>query len=187
MRSVRLSFLLVLLVTLSTVPSQAQEGPTAHTRALPPGTSSPPASIDIMAWLEGHWVGEALGGVSEEYWSAPRAGVMLGMYRMVRDGAPSFYEILTIGEEDGTLVLRLKHFAPDLTGWEAKDETVDFRFVGVEDGRVYFDGMTFEPQGDDAMTIYLAMHDADGAVREGVFAYRRAAGEGAGERAGLER
>lgn len=125
-----------------------------------------------MAWLAGTWTGEALGGLSEEIWSQPRDGVMMGMYRLTRKGKPVFYEILTLAEERGSLIIRLKHFNPDLTGWEEKNQTVDFPLVAKGEGLIHFAGMTFKP-GKDAATVYLAIRQKDGTVREEVFDYKR--------------
>lgn len=66
----------------------------------------------------------------------------MGMYRLVRDGKPVFYEMMTLVEEKASLTLRLKHFNPDLTGWEAKDQTIDFPLVAVSNEIVHFDGMS---------------------------------------------
>jgi hypothetical protein len=151
----------------------AQEKLTERTFKLAAGDNSPPATLDAMRWLAGRWVGKALGGTSEEIWSAPNAGSMMGMYRLIKDGKPVFYELLTIVEENGSLLLRLKHFNPDLKGWEEKDKTVDFPLVAVRDGAVHFEGMSFHPRGD-TMTVYLAIRTKDGGVREEAFAYTRA-------------
>jgi hypothetical protein len=66
----------------------------------------------------------------------------------------------------------LKHFNPDLTGWEEKDKTIDSPFITKADGVVHFDGLAFRPEGKDAMTIYLAIR-RDGNVREEKFHLRR--------------
>jgi hypothetical protein len=76
------------------------------------------ATLSDFAWLAGHWTGPGLAGAAEETWTGPAGGSMLGMYRLVREGKVVFYEILTLTEKDGSVVLRLKHFNPDLTGWE---------------------------------------------------------------------
>jgi hypothetical protein len=162
-----------LVAALSVLPVSAQEKLTERTFRLKTGTSSPPATIADMAWLAGHWVGDALGGVSEEIWSEPRAGSMMGMYRLVRDGKTIFYELLTVVEEKGSLMLRLKHFNPDLTGWEEKLKTIDFPLVSKSDGAVHFDGMSFHPKGGDALTVHLAIHQKDGTIREETFTYKR--------------
>jgi hypothetical protein len=161
--------------TLAAAPrgARTQEPLTEHTRKLAAGQTPPPATIQDMAWLAGHWTGEALGGLSEEIWSPPRDGVMLGMYRLIRDGKPAFYEILTLAETGGSLMLRLKHFNPDLTGWEEKDQTVDFPFLGKAGALLHFEGMAFQPEGQEAVTVFLAIEQKDGTFREEVFRYRR--------------
>lgn len=97
----------------------------------------------------------------------------MGMYRLVKAGKPVFYELLTLVEEKGSLVLRLKHFNADLTGWEEKDKTIDFPLVSTGDGAMHFEGMSFHPRGKDNLTVFLAIHGKDGSVREETFSYRR--------------
>ncbi len=152
----------------------AQERLTEHTFKLKPGEKSPPATIADMAWLAGAWTGPGLGGSSEEMWSAPRGGAMLGMYRLIKDDKPVFYELITIFEEQGSLVFRLKHFNPDLTGWEEKDKTVDFALVAKEKGALHFHGLSFKQEGEDGMTIYLAIRNRkDNSLREETFRLTR--------------
>ncbi len=170
--------IVLLLSSLAAVPAPAQEKVTAHTFKLSAGAPPPAATIADMAWLTGHWTGEALGGVSEEIWSAPRGGSMMGMYRLVKDGKPAFYELLTIVETKGSLVLRLKHFHPDRKGWEEKDKTVDFPLVAVEKGAVHFEGMSFHPQGSAGLTVHLVIGQKDGGIREETFSYKRPPPEG---------
>jgi hypothetical protein len=155
-------------------PALAQDRLTEHTRKLNPGKSSPPIAIAEMSWLEGHWTGPALGGLSEEIWSPARNSGMMGMYRLIKDGKPIFYEFFTLAEENGSLIIRLKHFNPNMEGWEEKDKTVDFPFVAKDSGIYHFDGMAFKPEGKNAITIYLAIHNKkDGNVREETFRYTR--------------
>jgi catechol 2,3-dioxygenase-like lactoylglutathione lyase family enzyme len=153
---------------------QGQEKITEHTLKLGPGAKSPPATLADMAWLTGRWVGPALGGEAEEIWSPPRAGSMMGMYRLVRDGKPVFYEFQTLVEVRGSLILRLKHFNPDLIGWEEKQKTIEFPLVGLQGGIIQFEGMSFHRQGDARLTVYLAIEGKDGAVHEEAFSYTRA-------------
>ena len=97
----------------------------------------------------------------------------MGMYRLIKDDKPVFYESLWIVEENGTLVMRLKHFYPNLIGWEEKDKTVDFKFVKKDGRRVYFSGLTFDFANDKELTIYLALRQKDGTVKEEVFKMKR--------------
>jgi hypothetical protein len=165
---------LTLLLGCCAASVQGQEKMTERTLKLRPGAKSPQATLADMAWLAGRWGGPALGGEAEEIWSPPKAGSMMGMYRLVRDGKPVFYEFQTLVEESGSLVLRLRHFNPDLTGWEEKQKTIDFRLVGVGERIVQFEGMSFHREGDAKLTVYLAIEGKDGTVHEEAFSYTRA-------------
>lgn len=151
----------------------AQEPLTKNTLKLGEGKKSPAATIAEMEWFAGHWTGDAMGGISEEIWSPPKNGVMMGMYRLVANGKPVIYEFMTIVEENGSLVLRLKHFSGNMTAWEEKNKTVDFPFVGKIDGVLHFQGMAFRPDGKNGVTIYLAERGKDGQYSEEIFNYKR--------------
>ena len=135
---------------------------------------SPPATLADIAWLQGRWVGDGLGGVSEEVWSPPDGGVMMGMYRLLKDGKPVFYEFLMLAEENGSLVMKLKHFNPDFSGWEEKAGFVTFKLAAVEPRAVHFSGLSYLREGDEELRIYLLLKDKDGKVREELFKMRRA-------------
>lgn len=89
-------------------------------------------NISVFSWLEGIWLGERGKNAFEEHWSGSLAGSMMGMFRWVEDGKANFYEIQTLSEEDSNLVLRIKHFNEDLTGWEEKDQSLTFDLVEAE-------------------------------------------------------
>jgi Domain of unknown function (DUF6265) len=172
-KTIRITLLLATILALS-LTAFAQERLTERTLKLNPGKQSPPASVADMAWMAGSWNCEALGGLAEEIWSAPRNGGMMGMFRLIKNGSPVFYELFTLVEDNGSLILRLKHFNPNMTGWEEKDQTIDFPLVAKEPGVIYFDGMTFKRESPDAVTIFLAIHSKkDGGVREEAFRYTR--------------
>lgn len=161
--------LAVLAMALLTTGAQAQSQVTEHTVRSDEDASRPPASIEDVEWMAGDWIGEAFGGTAEEVWSPPSAGTMLGMYKLHRDDQVVFYEILTIQEENDSLVLKLKHFHPDLKGWEEKDDTVDFPLVKLEEKKAWFRGLTFHRISDDRLMIYLALRQGDEPPREVVF------------------
>ena len=153
----------------------AEEAMTANTLRLSPDQKPPAATIADMAWYAGRWTGSGLGGFTEEVWSPPRDGAMMGMYRVIKDGKPIFYELLLIVEENGSLAIKLKHFHADLRGWEERDVSQRFPLVAKRDGRMYFAGMTFEPVGTDRVKVYLAIEDRkNGSVHEETFEYTRA-------------
>ena len=100
---------------------------------------------------------------------------MMGMFRLVKrdeagKDAVTFYEFLTFVEQDGSILLKLKHFNADLSGWEEKDRFVTFRLVRVAPDAVYFDGLTFRRDAPDRLSIFLALRDSKtGTVSETAF------------------
>ena len=136
---------------------------------------SPKADLSAVAWIAGHWKGEALGGIAEEIWTPPLGGSMMAAFKLSVNDQVKFYELETIVEEGDTLILRLKHFSSKLHGWETKDETVDFKLVKVTRDKVYFDGMTFENVNDDEMNVYVIVGD-EGQEQETKFNYRKVKG-----------
>jgi len=116
---------------------------------------SPAASITDLQWIEGSWTGEAFGGQTEEVWTAPSAGSMMGMFKLISDGDISFYELMTISQKEKSLIMRIKHFNDDMKGWEEKDEVVEFPLVDIKKNAVYFDGLTFKKISDRQMNVYV--------------------------------
>ena len=138
--------------------------------SLTKGETSPKASLEEIAWMEGHWKGEAFGGITEEIWSPPLGGSMMFSFKLVVDGVVNFYELGHIRELDATLVYELKHFGGDLKGWEEKEEVQTFKLIKVDVNRLYFDGFTFEKVNENEINIYGLIHLVD-KVKEVKFNY----------------
>lgn len=162
----RAAFLIALICT--SLMAQAQ-----NIRTLLEEDPMPKAGLKDMAWMEGHWQGKALGGTTEEIWSPALGGSMMFSFRLIKDGKVTFYELGHVVEYEGSLLFQLKHFGADLHGWEAKDETEDFKLVSLEEGKLYFDGLTLERNGPDAITIYVLMEHKNGSTEELAFPYKR--------------
>jgi len=159
----------VLNVRMSRVETPATSVVAEHSRGesvvrASPGSTPPPARIGAGRWMEGDWVGTGLGGTAEAAWLAPLAGNMAGVYRGVRDGRVTFFEILTLVEAGNSLAIRLKNFDTDLRGWEPKEKTVDFNLVRTEPGALYLGGMTYRrtPEG---LESWVLTGVGDGGVR----------------------
>lgn len=135
--------------------------------------SAETGSVSDMAWLAGHWTGTGLGGHCTETWSPVDNGVMLGTFRLVREGNPVFYEFMAVGVFDGRLAMRLKHFNPDVTGWEQPEKFVEFKHVKTDGNTIEFEGLRFVRDGADKVSIHLKLRSKDGSVREEVFAMQR--------------
>ena len=143
-----------------------------NTMQLEEGQSSPPAKLTDIAWIQGHWKGEAFGGIVEEIWTPPLGNSMMAAFKLVVDGKVEFYELITIIEENETLIMKLKHFDQALSGWEEKDETVDFPLVKMTKDAVYFGGLTFESISDNEMDVYVLISD-DEETQEAKFSYKK--------------
>lgn len=139
-----------------------------------PATPAPKANLADVAWLQGYWVGEGLGGVLEDVWMPPKAGVMLGAFRLEKkDGTRGFYELFAIEEVDGTLEFIVKHFHPDWVGWEEKDKAFRVRLSRLEADEATFGRIVFARKGSDALEVRLAIRQKDGPPKHEVLAFRR--------------
>ena len=164
--------LICFLLSLYALSALAQSQNTEHTLSLDDPSKRPSATLDDVSWMVGSWVGEGLGGQVEEVWAAPSAGSMLGLFKAYKDGKPSFYEFFALVEEEGSLILKLKHFHPNLDGWEAKDDYVSFPLVAVEEGVAYFGGLTYRLVAPDEMHAHVAVSRGD-EMGEFSFVYHR--------------
>ena len=152
----------------------AQTAKTEHTYKLDDAESRVPGTLDDVAWIVGSWAGEGFGGTFEETWNPASLGTMVGMFKVMGDGEISFYELMLLAEEEGSLSLKVKHFSADFAAWEDKEDYLNFRLVKVEDAAVHFSGLSFYRINDDEMHSYLTFRDGD-SVREEKLVYRRVA------------
>lgn len=94
------------------------------------GVASPPPDVQRLAWLEGRWSGEKDGVSSEEIWTAPRGGVLLGLHSDVKGGRLVSWEFLRIARtDDGVSYFASPRSAPPTA----------FRLVEAGEGRAVFE------------------------------------------------
>ena len=123
-----------------------------------------------LDWLVGHWVGEGFGGYVEESWYAPKGGAMVGVFRMVVDDEVKLYELVTIAEGEDGLEMRLKHFDPDLSSWEAKDECLIWPLLSMDEHSARFGPVEYVLDGEGILHSSVEVEDAGGTkVEELVF------------------
>jgi hypothetical protein len=94
-------------------------------------------TIDDLAWIGGHWAGEAFGGDIEEAWFSPAGGAMSGSFRLVIEGRARMYELLLLETDpDGSIYYRFKHVMP---GWVPREETrLEYRLTELEGRKATF-------------------------------------------------
>ncbi len=54
------------------------------------------AEIERLAWMSGSWSGTTDGVASEEHWTTPAGGGLVGMHKDVRDGKMVGFEFLRV-------------------------------------------------------------------------------------------
>ncbi len=110
----------------------------------PPAPKAPraavAASLADVAWLAGGWVVEKGETYSEEWWSAPSGDSMVGAWRLSLSGRAKLFELLTLMEEEGRVVLRIRHFDAKGVAWEEKDRPLVLPLVEKGTRRAVFEG-----------------------------------------------
>jgi hypothetical protein len=154
--------------TRAAVPPSTPQDPPVLQAA--PGADLPAARASAASWLAGAWIGQGLGGVSEEAWLPPVAASLAGAYRGSRGSQVTFYELMTVVEAGGSLSFRLKHFAPDLRGWESPERAVEFPLVRTARSALYFDGLTYRRTAE-GLESWVVVGMGDGGMRPERFLY----------------
>ncbi|MDN3646982.1 DUF6265 family protein [Pontixanthobacter aestiaquae] len=146
-----------------------------ETRVGKEGREAPDASMYELQWLIGQWQGEGIGGArAMESWLPPSGTTMVGTFvQETADGAIHFTEHLYLMEENGSLVLKLKHFNADLTGWEEKDGMLSFQLVDIEPCAVFFNGLTLRCDGDNGLVAAVRMQSDKPEPQELIFRFTR--------------
>jgi len=112
--------------------AQKTDAPAEAKQAVTPGR------IADLAWLAGRWVGNVGEDTIEESWNPPIGDCMVGSFRWVKKDAVWMYELLTVAEENGSLVLRFRHFDRGLIPWEEKEKPLTFHLKSIKDGEAVF-------------------------------------------------
>jgi hypothetical protein len=120
--------------------------------------------VQDLDWLAGRWVGEMAGGGSEEIWSQPDSGSMMGMWRWSQGGAPRLFEFMTIQDADEGPVLRLRHIEPSGRSWESQERPLELPLVRHGPREASFAGanrdgsalvLTYKCPNPDRLTVVL--------------------------------
>ncbi len=74
--------------------------------------AGPPAEIEALSWMTGNWAGALGQNQLEENWIAVEGSSIAAMVRMTGSDATSMFEMITIEEEAGSLVLHIQQFNP---------------------------------------------------------------------------
>ncbi|MBC53264.1 MAG: hypothetical protein CMQ34_05440 [Gammaproteobacteria bacterium] len=102
--------------------------------------AGPAATIDDLAWMTGNYAGNLGPNTLEENWIAPEGGSIAAMVRMTGNGGTSMFEMITIEEVDGSLVLNVQQFD---AGFKARTpEPITMELAMIMDNHVHFNAVT---------------------------------------------
>ena len=74
--------------------------------------AGPSAKIEQLSWMTGNWAGALGPNQLEENWIAVEGRSLAAMVRMTGGDATSMFEMITIEEEAGSLVLHIQQWDP---------------------------------------------------------------------------
>jgi hypothetical protein len=146
---------LMLLSALAWSAPATAQSPREQVRRLAPGQASPAATLADAQWLVGHWIGDMPEGPVEQVFLAPVARQMPSFVRAIGREGILFYEISNLVESEGSLRFRLRHFTPELVGWEDAGGAIERRLIAIENGNLYFDRISLIRSGPDSYIVYF--------------------------------
>ncbi len=159
-------FAIALIFAATTPPSETDFQPESYSETV---------KLANLNWLTGAWEGEGIdGALATEVYSAPAGNQMVGHFRQLApDGSVMFYELITIVQVGETIEYRLKHFDPDLSGWEEKAEVRRFPLLATLRDKWIFDGLIIHRETNDRMQISVRVKNESGSTENLDFNYRR--------------
>ena len=86
-------------------------------------------------WLAGTWIETNDPRRCDELWTRNMADNMAGVFKWMQDGKLRMYEFMVLERRDNGIQLHLKHFGPDLVGYEEKDQSEILDMVLCEERR----------------------------------------------------
>lgn len=104
--------------------------------------AGPEASIDDLSWMTGTWTVDFGPNTLEENWVAPAGGSIAAMVRMSGDGETSMFEVITIEESEGSLIMNLQQWDAGFVPRSAEAQKLELaeisensvKFIAVTEG-----------------------------------------------------
>lgn len=130
--------------------------------------AGPAATIDQLDWMTGNWAGQLGPNQLEENWIATEGGSIAAMVRMTGGGSTSMFEMITIEEVDGSLVLNIQQWDPGFKPRTTVPQTMELeeitansvKFRAVTEGGMSSLGYS----NPDAETFIIHVGRPDGSV-----------------------
>jgi Domain of unknown function (DUF6265) len=137
------------LTTISLARAQQSSGANSQSKAtlvtaadpLPPSPQAqkvPAVKLTDLGWLEGRWRGDWGPRVAEQVWMPPKAGLMLGVFRLIEGDKPLVIELFSMVQKPDGINFYFRHFTPELIPWEKSEATV-LNLVNVDGRKINFE------------------------------------------------
>lgn len=126
--------------------------------------AGPAATIEDLDWMTGNYAGPMGPNQLEENWIKAEGGSIAAMVRSTGSGGTSMFEMITIEEVDGSLVLHIQQFDP---GFKPRTAAPQKMVLGIiAPNHVHFEAVTegsmktlgYTKEGD-TFTIHVGRPD----------------------------
>lgn len=105
--------------------------------------AGPPAKITDLAWMTGTWAAPLGPNTLEENWTTATNGNIASMVRMTGPNGVSMWEVITIEEKDGSLLMSIQQWDAGFVPRTPAAQKMEL--VEVGDKRVRFKAITEGP------------------------------------------
>lgn len=105
--------------------------------------AGPPAKITDLAWMTGTWAAPLGPNTLEENWTTATNGNIASMVRMTGPNGVSMWEVITIEEKDGSLLMSIQQWDAGFVPRTPAAQKMEL--VEVGDKRVKFKAITEGP------------------------------------------
>lgn len=137
------------------------------------GHAGPEINFDQLAWLEGCWQGDGLGGEVSECWIRSDDGYYTGVFQLQQEGKLRFTEIVALANFGGSPAMRVRHFSSDFSQWESDQGSyISFPLERITLNRLIFQGLEYHFV-EGRLEVRLDMKRRDGTVSVQKFSLRR--------------
>lgn len=104
--------------------------------------AGPEASIDDLSWMTGTWTVDFGPNTLEENWITPDGGSIAAMVRMSGNGTTSMFEVITIEEKEGSLMMSVQQWDTGFVPRSEKAQILELeeisenhvKFIAVTEG-----------------------------------------------------
>lgn len=102
--------------------------------------AGPAATIADLAWMTGNYAGALGPNQLEENWIKAESGSIAAMVRSTGGGGTSMFEMITIEEVEGSLVLHIQQFDPGFVARTSAPQKMELGMIGPN--HVHFNAVT---------------------------------------------